>query len=75
MNVLHAGQEIGELGEFVIVRGEKSARARVLLQMLDDGPGDGKAVKRCGAAADFIEKHEARWRGVMQDGGNFAHLD
>ena len=57
------------------MRGEKSARARVLLQMLDDGPSDGKAVKSCRAAADFIEKHEARWRSVMQDGGNFAHFN
>src|SRR4029077_10300333 len=43
--------------------------------MLDDSPGDGETVKRRGAAADFIEKDEARRSGVMQDGGNFTHLD
>ena len=40
VDIFHAWQKVGELGEFVIVRGEKRARARVLLQMLDDGPGD-----------------------------------
>src|SRR5580704_13858338 len=74
VHVLHAGEQIGELGEFVIMRGKKRARARVLLQMLDDRPSDGKAVKRCRAAADFIEKNKTRWCGVMQDGGDFAHL-
>src|ERR1700675_144311 len=73
--VLHAGEQIGELGEFVIMRGKKRARASVLVQMLDDRPSDGKSVKRCGAAADFIEKNKTRWCGVMQDGGDFAHLD
>src|SRR5271170_359531 len=43
--------------------------------MLDDGPRDGKPVERRGAAADFIEEHEARRCGVMQDGGDFAHFD
>src|ERR1700675_889824 len=43
--------------------------------MLDHSPSDGKAVKRRGAAADFIEKNKTRWRGVVQYSGDFAHLD
>src|SRR5580704_7053967 len=75
VNVLHAGKEISKLSELVIVRGEERACACVLLQMLDDGPGDREAVKRRRTAADFIEKHETRWSGVVQDGGDFAHFD
>ena len=43
--------------------------------MFDDSPSDGEAVKGRGAPADFIEQNEARRRGVMQDGGDLAHLD
>src|SRR6266850_7203983 len=58
----------------MIMRGEERACARVLLKMLDDGPRDGEAIERGGAAADFVEEHEARRRGVIQNGGNFAHF-
>src|SRR5712691_11511377 len=75
VDVFDGRQKIGKLGQLVIVSGEKRARARVLLEMLDDGPGDGETVKRGGAASDFVEKHEARGRGVIQDGGDFAHFD
>jgi hypothetical protein len=57
------------------VRGEESARASVLLEMLDDGPGDGETIEGGGAAADFVEEDEARWRRVMENGGDFAHFD
>ena len=72
---LTAGQKIGELGEFVIVGGEERAGAGVFLEVLDDGPGDGEAVEGGGAAADFVEEDEARGRGVIEDAGDFAHLD
>ena len=64
VNVFNAGEQIGELGEFVIVRGEERARARVCLQMLDDGPGDREAVESRRAAAHFIEQDQAcaAWR-------------
>ena len=75
VNVLHASEEIGKLGELMVVRSEKRASASVLLQVFDDGPGDGQPVKRRGAASHFIEQHKTRWRGVMQDGSDFAHLD
>src|SRR3989442_12544783 len=43
--------------------------------MLDDGPGDGKAVERGRAAADFVEKDQARGSGVIEDGRDFTHLN
>jgi len=43
--------------------------------MFDDGPGDAEAVECGGAAADFIEENEARWRGVIEDAGDFGHFD
>ena len=75
VDVGDGGEEIGELGEFVIVRGEEGASASVLLQMLDDGPGDREAVEGGGAAADFVEEDEAGGSGVVEDAGDFAHFD
>src|SRR5262249_49052817 len=75
VDILHAGEEIGEFGEFVIVRGEKGAGARVFLEVLDDGPSDGKAVEGGGAAADFVEEDEASRSGVSEDACDFGHFD
>src|SRR6266403_5070928 len=58
----------------MIMRGEERARACVLLKMLDDRPGNGEAIESRSAAADFVEENEARGRGVIQNGGDFAHL-
>ena len=74
MNVFHRGEQVGEFGEFVIVGGEEGAGASVLLEMLDDGPGDGEAVEGGGAAADFVEEDEAGRGGVIEDGGDFTHF-
>src|SRR5882724_13496856 len=57
------------------MRGEERPGARVLLKMLDDGPSDGEAIKGGGAAADLVEEDEARGRGVIENGCDFAHLD
>src|SRR5207249_7458552 len=59
----------------MIVRGEKRAGASVFLQMFDDGPSDRKTIECGGAAADFVEEDEARWRGVVEDAGDFGHFD
>src|SRR5260370_8600226 len=75
MDVLDRRKKIGELGELVIMRGEERARTRVLLQMLNDGPGDGKAVERGRAAADFVEKDQARGSGVIGDCPDLTHLN
>src|SRR6267142_1273961 len=57
------------------MRGEERPGARVLLKMLDDGPSDGEAIKGGGAAANLVEEDEARRRGVIENGGDFAHFD
>src|SRR5207237_551441 len=75
VTVLHAGKQVGEFGEFVIVGGEERARASLLLEMFDDGPGDGEAVKSGSAAANFVEEDETRRGRVIEDGRNFAHLN
>ena len=75
MVVAHAGKQVGELGKFVIVRGEKSLCVRVRLQMLNHGPGDGQAVEGRGAAADFVEQDQAARRRGVQDARGFRHFD
>src|SRR5579864_6382724 len=75
MHVFYGGEKISKFGEFVVVRGEKRTCAGVLLQVLDDGPGDGEAIKSGGAPADFVEKYEAGGCGVVEDDGDFAHFD
>ena len=59
-----ARQRAGQVGEFVVVRGEQRAAAHVVVQVLDDRPRQRQAVVRAGAASDFVEDHEAarRWR-------------
>ena len=74
VNIFYAGEQVGQFGEFVIVGGKESARASVRLQMFDDGPGDGEAVEGGGAAADFVEQHQALRRGEIQNRGDFAHF-
>ena len=75
VNILHAGEKVGEFGELVIVGGEERARASVLLEMLDHSPSDGEAVERGGAAANLIEEDEAGRSGVIENSGDFAHFD
>ena len=74
VDVFHAGQQVGQLGELVIMGGEERARAGVRLQVLDHGPGDGEAVEGGRAAADFVEQDQASRRGQIQDRGDLAHL-
>src|SRR5260370_34749109 len=71
VNIFDRGEKIAKLGQFVIVRGEERARAGVLLEMLDNGPGDGKTIERGCSAADFIEENEACRSRVIQDGRDF----
>jgi len=75
VDVFYGWKKLGKFGEFVIVGGEEGAGASVLLEMFDDGPGDGEAVESGGAAADFVEEDKACGRGVMEDGGDLAHFD
>src|SRR5690349_390066 len=75
VDVLHAGKQIGEFREFVIMGGEKRACASVLLEMLDDSPGDGEAIERGSAAAHLVKQDKAGRSGVIKNGGDFAHFD
>ena len=77
VEVVDAGEQIGHGGELVVVGGEDGAgaQARVVVQVLDDGAGDGDAVVGAGAAADFVEDDEAAGGGLGEDGGELQHLD
>src|SRR3972149_5878242 len=51
-------KNFGEVGELVIGGGEEplGLSARVLVEVLDDGPGQRHAVEGRGAAADLVEE-------------------
>ena len=71
----HAGAGAGEVGELVVVGGEKRAATGDVVQMFGHAPGDGEAVEGGGAASDFVEDDEAAVGGVVEDGGGFIHFD
>ena len=53
----HAGEGLLHLVELVVVGGEEGAGSAgaVLVDVLDDGPGDGDAVVGGGASAELVE--------------------
>ena len=59
VEIFDARQARGEFGQFVIMRGEQSFRADLIVQMLDDGPRERKAIECARAASDFIQHDEA----------------
>ena len=61
------------LGELVVVSGEEGA-ALLLGEEVDDGAGDGAAVVRRGAAAEFVDHNQRGTRYVAQDIGGLGHL-
>ena len=67
IHAAHAGQQVRDLHQFVIVRGEERARtaAFVVVQVFDDGAGDGEAVVGAGAASDLVEDQQTARRGVV----------
>src|SRR5207244_9450219 len=73
--VSQAGKFVGQLSQFMIVRGEKHAAADLIVQILGNGPSQTHAVVGAGAAADLIEDHQAAVGGVVEDVGGFGHLD
>ena len=75
--VAHAGQRAGHVVELVVVGGEEGAgmAAGVLVDVLDDGPGDGDAVVGAGAAAELVEEHKAAGAEVVEDVAGLGHLD
>ena len=75
--VAHARQHARQLGQLVVVGGEERLRAaaRVVVQVFDDGAGDGQAVVGAGAAPDLVQDDQAARRGVVQDVRRLDHLD
>ena len=75
--VLDAGKGEGDVGQFVVVGREEGLGldGRGVVQVLDDGPGDGNSVEGAGAAADFVEDDQGGGGGVVEDVGGFLHLD
>ncbi len=66
----------GHLVELVVVGGKEGlgAQVAVVVDVLDDGPGDGYAVVcRC-AAAQLVEEYERAGAHVVEDGGGLVHL-
>ena len=77
VEVDHAGGGIGQVRQFVIVRGEErlGPEPRIRRQMLGDGPRNAQAVEGGRAAADFVEHDETARRRMVQDVGGFLHFD
>lgn len=64
-----AREEFLHLVELMIVRGEERSRMRfrILMDVFNNGPGNGDAVVGGSAATQFIEEHEATRREVVHD--------
>jgi len=67
--VFDAREEFLHLVELMIVRGEERSRMRfrILMDVFNNGPGNGDAVVGGSAATQFIEEHEAARREVVHD--------
>src|SRR5439155_3808057 len=70
--VSQAGKFVGQLSQFMIVRGEKHAATDLVVQILGNGPSQTYAVVGAGAAADLSEDHQAAVGGGVQDVGAFG---
>ena len=74
LKVGHVVAFSGQIVELVVVGGKHRAAAQIAGQVFAHGPGDGEAVERCRASANFIEQHEGAITGVVKDVGGFRHL-
>src|SRR5262245_198160 len=57
MVILDAGQEVCQLGKFMIVGGKKRFRADLALNVFDDSPGDGKSIE-CGSSTPNLIQND-----------------
>ena len=64
VEILHARQAAGQFGQLVVMGGEERLGADLVVQVLDDAPGQAQAVKGAGAAADLVQDNRGcgRWR-------------
>ncbi len=76
VEVAHLRQPLLHLDQLVVVRGEERARAalRVIVQILDDGPGDSHAVVGAGPTPHLVQNKQAARRGVVEDVRRLHHL-
>ena len=77
VEIARARQDERQGSQFMVVRGEKRAavQLRAVVDVFDDGAGDGEAVPGGGAAADFIEDDEAAVAAAGEDARRLDHLD
>ena len=71
----HAGQQVGELHELVIVRGEYRPGPDAVVDVGGDRPGDRNAIVRRCSTADLVQKHQAPLGSRVQDRRRLGHLD
>ena len=74
--VLDAAKRLGHLVELVVVGGKEGLGvARVLVNVLHNGPGYRDAVVGAGAAAQLVEEHQRALAQVVEYRGCLGHLD
>ena len=57
------------------MRREKRSGADLVVQVLDDAPGEAQPIERAGAAANLVQDDQAARRSIVQDVRRLAHLD
>ena len=69
-------QDFGQFGQFVIVSSEKGfgPQPGMVVDVLDDGPGNRDAVVGAGSTTDLIKDEQAASTGVIEDVGRLHHL-
>ena len=76
VEILHTGEGLLHIVEFVIVGGEKGlCPLTVFVDVLHYGPGYGHSVVSGGSTADFIQQHQGPGRNIMQNHSRLQHLD
>ncbi len=70
------GQDFSQFGQFVVMGSEEGFGPQpwMVVDVLDDGPGNGDAVVGAGSTTDLIEDEQAAGTGVIEDVGRFYHL-
>ena len=74
VEIFYAVEAIGQVRQFVIVGGEKCSAAEYAGDVFGDRPGETQTIQRAGAAADFIEDHQASFGGVVENVRRLGHL-
>src|SRR6266571_9467690 len=77
IHALDAGEHLGGFDQFMVVGGEEGecATTFVIVEILDNGTGNGQAVIGTGTTANFVKDDEAARCGMVQDVGGLDHLD